>query len=74
VIQLTTNRSAITLRGSLQKITVSTSPKNVVRLNSSGPRGPKGDQGDQGPIGPPGDPNSEMDLPDFTLIFENQLV
>ncbi|MCI1142143.1 collagen-like protein [Sphingomonas sp. WKB10] len=42
----------------------------------SGPPGAKGERGEQGPIGavgPAGDPN-KIDAPDFTLIFDNQLV
>ncbi len=39
-----------------------------------GAQGIKGDRGDQGPPGPEGPMFGEESLPDFTLIFNNQLI
>lgn len=40
-------------------------------LGAPGVAGPRGLQGPQGPAG---DLNSELDLPDFTLLFDNLLI
>ena len=75
MIQIKSVRQSLQLRGSsTPKLIVQSAPAQTVKLVSSGPRGPKGDKGDKGPPGPVGDMNGELDLPDFTLIFENQLV
>ena len=55
---------------------VSATSTQVLAIKSSGLRGPKGergDKGDRGEIGPVGS-FDDGNLPDFTLIFENQLV
>lgn len=39
-----------------------------------GPPGGQGPQGEQGPVGPEGPEYQGSDLPDFTLMFDNQIV
>lgn len=63
-------------RGVPTVVRVSTKQNSTVTVKATGIRGPQGERGEQGPtgaVGPAGDPN-KIDAPDFTLIFDNQLV
>lgn len=75
VIQQVERHIQVTL-GATPTAKVLTRTVKSVKVTQQGARGPQGERGEQGPagaVGPAGDPN-KIDAPDFTLIFDNQLV
>lgn len=72
VLQQTQKRIVVQL-GERPTAKVVTRTTQTVKITQQGSRGPKGERGEQGPPGPIGTLEN-LDLPDFTLIFENQLV
>lgn len=74
MIQVKTVKQTIQLRGNIApRLTIQNAPAQTIKLSSSGPRGPRGEQGLPGPVGPIANLN-DLDLPDFTLIFDNKLI
>ena len=55
------------------KSATNTFPKQGL-AGPKGDRGEKGEKGDKGDIGPQGPEYQGDDLPDFTLIFDNNLI
>lgn len=76
MIEIRTVRQTVQVHGTSPRVVVTSLPATTVKVVSAGPRGPKGergDKGDRGDIGPVGS-FDDGNLPDFALIFENQLV
>lgn len=46
----------------------------TLKITAAGSPGPRGVAGERGLPGLPGELNGSIDLPDFTLIFDNKLV
>ncbi len=59
--------------GDVPSIMIEVVPAIEITLETTGPQGPRGLPGVTGPAGPAGS-LEDVDLPDFTLIFENRLV
>lgn len=71
MINLKTYRQTITLKGSeVPGLTIVNAPAQTLKVTTSGSPGPRGLQGPPGPIGS----LDGLDVPDLTLIFENQLI
>lgn len=74
MIQLSTIQQQIVITGTTDpEISVVSLPEQTITLEASGPRGPTGPKGDKGDQGPAGNVE-DLDLPDFTLIFDNNLI
>lgn len=71
MITLKSYKQTITLKGSDEpRLTISNAPAQTVKVSTSGSPGPRGLQGPPGPIGS----IEGFELPDLTLLFENQLI
>ena len=63
-------------RGEPTALRIRVKEQRTVSVKATGLRGPQGERGDKGETGPMGPVGSfdDADLPDFSLIFENQFV